>query len=212
MRISATATADKESVMRSRAAGFSLLEILVVVTLIAGLAALVMPALIGSNPAKDRDLERQKLERLVVLASDYSLFRGQLVGFQLTADEVIPTVFDLEKKQFLPIEEPGLASLSFEEPVTLEWELDDQPDTDVDGPSLDVAAGQIVKTEPDVEARPLPALFFFPSGEATPVKLFVRHPDVEGQLTIEVDAMGRIVEPEDDDNGDAYAEDDQDAL
>ena len=189
---------------RPEQSGFTLLEILVVVTLVAGIAAFVMPALLGENPGKAQRSEADRIGRLLTLASDYSLFRGQLVAVTLTSDQITPLVFSLDEQDFIPVDEKGLRAIDLEEPLQLEWELDTTGSPDQ--PTLAQAALAVrneKKQEPgeqgDQQAEVPeedPQLFFFPSGEATGAVLLIRHPDNPETLRLKLDAMGRVSDPD----------------
>ena len=191
-------------IRRAGQTGFTLLEILVVVTLVAGIAAFVMPALLGDNPVKEQRAQADRVSRLLTLASDYSLFRGQLVALLLSPEEITPLVFSLEEQDFVSLEEEGLRVLALEEPLQLEWELDAQAGEA--GPTLADAAlaatqpdkpGQYGEQESPVTAtEETPQLFFFPSGEATTATMMIRHPDSAEPVRLQLDAMGRVRDPD----------------
>lgn len=204
MPISTIATTDaRERGRGALAGGFSLLEILVVVALIGSLAAMIAPSLIRDNSARDREEAAESIARLLTLASDYAMFRGQLMAVRLTSDTLEPLLFDIEEYKFEAPQEAAFAPLELGDGLLLEWTLDEQ--TDAAEPALASAIETLQKseiTEFGEQQDAPPQIYLFPSGETTPVTLRLIHDELSGESLVRLDTIGRATLPDLEEEGD----------
>ena len=198
-------------------AGFTLLEIMVVVMLMGLLTAVLVSQ--GNWTSDDRQLEEEaaRLEDTLALLNERSLFSGQLLALRLETTGWTPLSYDRIEGEFLPVEDTALKAHRLPPSLELVWELDDLGDEQA---SLSDVAEELVKDdvmsgagkallddeesdESEQDEDDFPQVFFFPSGEVSPLTLTLRaYDDVEAVQRLRVSALGRFSDPD--------AEDDQD--
>lgn len=199
----------------ARQAGFTLLEILVVVMLVGLLTAVIASqgnwTLSDDGIQEDADRLRDTLE----LLNERSLFSGQLLALQLQGDGWTPLAYDRNERAFLAIEDSSLRARTLSPGQSLEWQVDALDEEEV---SLSDVAESLVKE--DMMATPeelststeesgknesssteadkdLPQVFFFPSGEVTPVTVTLlsdEQPDVFQRW--QISALGQVTDPD----------------
>lgn len=180
--------------LSSRLRGFSLLEVLVVVTLLALFASLALPLMNRDSNTRDFAWQAARLRDTLLVLNETSLFRGELLALHLQPDGYRPLRYDPAERSFTPLEESGnLAEFTLPEGIALEWELEAAPRQEGELSLAEAAERLLVEEETSPAEQTLPQLFFFPSGEVTPVRLFLR--DVEsGEVEqLDVNTMGRVV-------------------
>lgn len=189
-------TATGKPARTGRSSGFSLLEILVVVFLVGLVATVAAPTFVRDNHARDREDAAEAIARMLMLASDYAMFRGQLMAVRLTPGGLEPLLFDLEEYTFNAPAEGAFKALELDEPLLLEWTLDEQQDPA--NPTLASAVEKLQKSEVKefgADKATAPQVFLFPSGETTPITLKVIHSDVAGESLVQLDSIGRTTFP-----------------
>lgn len=214
MRISVTTTSNPVR-------GFSLLEIMVVAALIGVLAAFAVPMVISGGGGSQLKRQADQVSALLEQLNEQSLFVGELLAARLEEDRVVPLRYSHQESGFVPTQgrSGGLSELELAEGIRLEWELEQ---SDRRGPDLRDALGKRLTGEEDEQGRsrlesradesgktpdasgadssdsdqPLPQVFFFPSGEVTPVTLWLRGPDTrDGGIQLELNTVGRVARP-----------------
>lgn len=211
----------------SRLHGFSLLEIMVVIGLIALMAAIAVPAIIGDRGASDLGKQSERLTGVLEQLNEQSLFLGQMLAARLEPDRVQPLRYAHEETAFVPLEGEGeLSALELPDGVRLEWRLE-EPDSQR-GPDLREAVSSRLDDEQSDGRDPErgsdegngkqqdsasaegssddtpPQLFFFPSGEATPITLWLRPVGSEGEgIKLKVNSLGRVKRPSGEEEDDA---------
>lgn len=179
MQISTTANCSADA--RRRTAGFTLVEILIVVVMVALFAAVLVPGFFLSD---DRDLDQAGLwlEELLGTVGEQSVFSGELLGIHLTEQRVTPMRFDPEQQKFVPFGGDSRAALEgreLKDALRLSWELEAVEAHQYDAPPgagyglVEAAEARLVAGEDREDRDQRPQLFFFPSGEATPARLKV---------------------------------------
>ena len=214
---------------RTLQSGFTLLEIMVVVGLIALLSAVVVSQ--GNWTSDDRQLEQEsaRLKDTLALLNERSLFSGQLLALRLRHDGWEPLAYDIAAADFLPIEDTALKPRQIPPALELVWQLDELADEEQ--ASLSQVAETLVKKDTSLdlgedtvgegdeeEARQqdsnreydeedekaFPQIFFFPSGEVSPVTLAMQsQDDLEQVQRWQISALGQIKDPDrEQDDGD----------
>lgn len=176
----------------SSVSGFTLLEVLVVVTLLALFASMTLP-MMGRNPSgEDLDYQGERLRNTVQILSENSLFRGELLALRVDADTYQPMQYDVTERAFLDMAgDEALAGYTLPSQYLLEWQLADEESSDEQ--TLAYAANALSEPDTKEEETPSPQIFFFPSGESTPITLLLRDSEQNRELRLIVDPAGRVV-------------------
>ena len=204
-----------------RQSGFTLLEILVVVGLVAMLSLAVLVVPVWVDDQRQLDSESASLADTLTMLNEQSLFSGRLMALRVTERGWTPLTYDVGEREFVPAQGNGLQANRLPESLELTWQYDDLPDDDrEERVSLQDAAKQLVSDDPfggddegllggdrdgrdgerdDEEADddPLPQVFFFPSGETTPITFTVRsREDVDLEARRRMSALGKVRDPD----------------
>ncbi len=203
MPISASVTAEADPLRRPQLlhgtagqAGFTLLEVLVVVFLMVAISTVVVVAALRGGGQDESSRTLAELSDTIVLMTEQSLFRGDLLAIRFTDGGWEPLRFDVTEAEFLPLPAP-LEAVALPDNIRLEWQL--EQDRDNQGLSIGEAAEALLADDisPDEKPKP-PQMFFFPSGEASPVAIWLADEDagVRRQLTVNALGVVTIVEDE----------------
>ncbi|MED5238337.1 MAG: prepilin-type N-terminal cleavage/methylation domain-containing protein [Pseudomonadota bacterium] len=206
---------------RLRQAGFTLLEILVVVMLIGLLTAVIASQGNWTLSEDGLDEEAARLYDTLELLSERSLFSGQLLALRLKSNGWVPLAYDRNERDFLPIDDASLKSRALAANLSLEWQVDSLEGDQV---SLSDVAENLVKKDvmaapeglsdqadedgsetrsEDERDDPLPQVFFFPSGEVTPVTLsMLSNDDLDRFQRWQISALGQVSDPDNADQED----------
>lgn len=179
----------------SSQAGFTLLEVLVVVFLMVAISTVVVVAALRGGGQDESAKARAELSDTVVLMTEQSLFRGDLLAMRFTDTGWEPLRFDVTEAEFMPLPAP-LEAVTLPDNLRLEWRL--EQDGNDQGPSIADAAEALVADDisPDEKPKP-PQMFFFPSGEASPVTIWLVDEDAGVRRQLTVDALGAVAITED---------------
>jgi general secretion pathway protein H len=215
-----------------RQSGFTLLEILVVVGLVAMLSLAVLVVPVWVDDQRQLDSESASLADTLTMLNEQSLFSGRLMALRVTERGWTPLTYDVGERAFVPAQGNGLQANRLPESLELTWQYDDLPD-DEERMSLQDAAKQLVTDDPfggddqglvgdDREERggerddeedddeALPQVFFFPSGETTPITFTVRsRQDLDLQSRRRMSALGKVRDPERDEEEEALTAPDE---
>ncbi|MGD2055027.1 MAG: type II secretion system minor pseudopilin GspH [Gammaproteobacteria bacterium] len=138
--------------------GFSLLELLVVIVIIAILFTFTTLAIRGTSPEELIQTEAQRLDRLIQLALEEAILRGTEYGLEFKPDSYRFLLFI--ENTWQPLEDDKLLRQR-QLPESMEFELEiEQIDVLVEKQSDD--------SESEDEDRPDPQVFILSSGEITP--------------------------------------------
>ena len=189
--------------------GFSLLEVLVVVALIGLFSLLVLTQGGWLNEERELDQYQARLHDTLELLHEQSLFAGALVGLRLRHDGWQPMIFDLQQQQFIALDQRHLRRQALPRQLGLHWQLDDDDEQeglaaltapllsdDDEAPQPEMASEEGGRDDPQGEAQVMPQLFFFPSGETSPVTLTLYARDTEVQRKLQLSSRGRVTNPE----------------
>jgi len=166
--------------MPARSAGFTLLELLVVITII-GILATFATLSIGNRALDDRlEVESQRLEQVLKLAAEEAETKGLEIGFRYTQQQY----------EFLSIGKDGnwapysasgpLRPRAIPEPFYLELRVEDRPTP----PASVATTGKSTKIEPQI--------LLLSSGEATAFSMDIKAQDYAPFYRIAVDALGKF--------------------
>jgi general secretion pathway protein H len=192
-------------------AGFTLLEIMVVVMLMGLLTAVLVSQ--GNWTSDDRQLEEEaaRLEDTLALLNERSLFSGQLLALRLETTGWTPLAYDRIEGDFLPVDDTALKAHRLPPSLELVWELDDLGE---DQASLSEVAETLVQDDvmagsgkallddeesdgSDQDEAVFPQVFFVPSGEVSPLTVTLRaYDDVEAEQRLRVSALGQFSDPD----------------
>lgn len=201
--------------------GFTLLEILVVVSLIAmiSLAVLVVP--VWTDDSRELDREAGRLSDTLTMLSEDSLFSGKLMALRVTDSGWAPLQYDVASSRFVPAEGEGLQAQSLPDSLEMSWQSDQLAGQDQQTPTLQQAAQHLVAQDPFGDngqgllskdnhsgsgaankkgggdgSQPLPQAYFFPSGESTPMTFTVRsRNNLDLQAKRQLTALGQVRDP-----------------
>jgi general secretion pathway protein H len=216
--------------------GFTLLEILVVVGLVAMLSLAVLVVPVWVDDQRQLDSESASLADTLTMLNEQSLFSGRLMALRVTEQGWTPLTYDVGERAFVPAQGNGLQANRLPESLELTWQYDDLPDDNQEERvSLQDAAKQLVSDDPfggddqgllsddrdpragersdqeeEDEEDPLPQVFFFPSGETTPITFTVRsRQDLDLETRRQMSALGKVRDPDRDEEEEALTAPDE---
>ena len=164
---------------RARQAGFTLLEVLVVVVLIGIIVTFVVRS-VGDGGRQERILrEAQRLTALVELVGEESIIKSATIGLKFERGGYLFLFHDGERWQ--EVERDDLLK-----PHQLDGMM--EMELLVEGYSVDLE--QVIPAEVVEERGPQPQVVFLPSGERTPFELALRYQDDESGYLLAVPPLG----------------------
>lgn len=183
MPISATGPGINAGVQRTR--GFTLLEILVVLVIVAAMAALLVFSFSDSSEQRLRR-EANGFAALLNAAADEAVMRGIELGVVLDDEGYRFVVFDPETKQWQAAAAQGLAAHKFPERYAIDFELD--------GSAVDQQALERIKllAQRTDDERLRPSILILSSGEITPFTLTLRLADQGAAVTLRCDGLNPV--------------------
>jgi len=217
-----------------RQSGFSLPEILEVVGRVAMLSLAVLVVPVWVDDQRQLDSESASLADTLTMLNEQSLFSGRLMALRVTERGWTPLTYDVGERAFVPAQGNGLQANRLPESLELTWQYDDLPDDeDEERVSLQDAAKQLVSDDPfggddqgllgddrdepedgrdeeEEDQEPLPQVFFFPSGETTPITFTVRsRQDLDLEARRQMTALGKVRDPDRDEEEEALTAPDE---
>ncbi len=157
----------------SREHGFTLLELLVVVVIVAILFTYTTLAIRSDTPEEIIKKEAQRMERLVQLALEESILRGEEYGLEIFLDGYRFLRFDVTENRWLPLTDDKILRQR-ELPLDMELEMNLE-DTEIvielasdpmKEQKLDLDSGSDEEDSDEEKAKP--QIFLLSSGEITP--------------------------------------------
>jgi general secretion pathway protein H len=143
---------------RKRDRGFSLLELLVVIVIISILFTFTTLAIRGTSPEELIQTEAQRLDRLLQLALEEAILKGQEYGLEFKPDSYRFLLYF--ENTWQPLDNDDLLR-ERQLPQNMEFELEiEQIEVLVEKDSAD--------TDKQAEEKPDPQVFILSSGEITP--------------------------------------------
>lgn len=167
----------------ARSAGFTLLEIMVVVVIIATLTSLVLLSVSGEG-SRDRELQREadRLAAVLRLAGEDAVLRSLELGLRVEPDGYSFVV--LEEQAWRNVSGDGSRVLR---PHRLPQGL--ELDIEVEGLEVELAGGD---EQDEAEAAEEPHIVLLSSGELTPFRMTLGESGRMPLMVVEGHATGRI--------------------
>lgn len=176
--------------MRPVTRGFTLIEILVVIVIVATIVSIaVLSVNVGGEDA-ELDTERRRLASLIEMVQDEAVMQGREFGIEVMSSSYRFVEFDPLTRQWAEIIGDDLYRLR-RLPEGLEFELF------IDDRRIELAPNPKELSEPDESRRPgadpyIPHLFVFASGEATVFELHVWRRQTDQRLVLRGDVLGEL--------------------
>jgi general secretion pathway protein H len=162
--------------MPQRAAGFTLLEILVVVTLIAIIVTVTALSFGARGFDAEIDREGRRLAALIGLASEEAIMQGREWGVEIHQRGYLFHIYSHDERAWLPLEnDPHFRARELPEGIALELRLE----------------GRRADLRPTPAQTPRPQLVLLSSGEHTPFSLQLLRPR-QARLTLSGGATGEL--------------------
>ncbi|MEO1244073.1 MAG: type II secretion system minor pseudopilin GspH [Pseudomonadota bacterium] len=203
MRSSRKSVAARPSPERStcsRQSGFTLLEVLVVVFIIAVISGVSVLSLGVLSNERDVEREATRAMALFAIAKDEAMLQGREFGVEFQRSGYRFVEYDPDSEQWfdVPGDEDLLRTYSLPEEMELELYLDDQlirlDDTLAELSQLD---DEQSSSNPSDEYSP--HVFLYSSGDMTPFELHVLRTSDNARIRFEIDLLGNARYLEEDD-------------
>ena len=161
-----------KDVALDRQNGFTLLELLVVVVIVAILFTYTTLAIRSDTPEETIKKEAQRMERLVQLALEEAILRGEEYGIEIFLDGYRFLHFDVTENRWLPLSDDKILRQR-ELPLEMELEMNLE-DTEI---VIELASEPMSEQELDLnidndendeDEKAKPQIFLLSSGEITP--------------------------------------------
>ncbi len=175
---------------RSKSPGFTLIEILVVVIIVATISSLALLSLGLVADDRELDRERKRLATLLSVAQEEAALQGREFGVELLQDGYRFVEFDPFDERWTAVVGDELFRLR-QLPEGMEFELyvDDRR---VILPLDAVALEETDDDEKDNVSDYSPHLYLSSSGTGTPFEIRVRRPAYDQELVVRGDILGNV--------------------
>jgi general secretion pathway protein H len=151
-------------------AGFTLIEVMVVVVIIGVLINLTVLSLRSRSPADQLNEESQRLKSLIEIASEEALLRSSLIGVDIS--ETGYGFLRLEKETWQPVNDTLLRNRELPEEVHISLTLAQPPSDD--------------------EEKRTPEIILLNSGEITPFDLKISSIHIDDYYRLSGDETGEL--------------------
>jgi len=177
------------TVSRHSERGFTLLEILIVVVLVAIVTAAAVNTINFVVDEADAKTEAQRIAALATLAAEEAVLTGREYGLRIDDETLEFLLFDDLTRQWQPLADDRIFhSRPIPESIRLELVLEGQA-VMLGGET----EGSTTPSEDEEESVEPPQLMFLSSGEITPFTLTVAEREPDGDTwTVEGDLLGRM--------------------
>ena len=180
----------------SRARGFTLIEVLVVIVIVATIVSMALLSLGVAGEDEELDTERRRLAALIETVQDEAMFQGREFGIEFTTSAYRFVEFDALTRQWAEVPFDDLYRLrSLPEGLEFELYIDDKRiELNNDPKKIDDPDDQPLSAGVQVY---VPHLFVFASGEITAFELRLWRPQTDVELVLVGDILGEVRYAED---------------
>jgi general secretion pathway protein H len=154
-----------------RAAGFTLIEVMVVVVIIGILINFTMLSLRSRSPADQLNEESKRLKSLIEIASEEALLRSSLIGVDIS--ETGYSFLRLKEETWEPVNDNLLRNRELPEEVRISMTLAQPPSDD--------------------EEKRTPEIILMNSGEITPFDLKISSSHIDDYFRLSGDETGELI-------------------
>lgn len=158
-----------------RERGFTLLELLVVLSIIGILATIVVVSFVGSDHHSIVRNEADRMIRTLELARKESMLRNELWGVLIEDDTYEFVYYDFDQTQWLPLGRKPYVEESLERNLELVFNTPEE-----------------VANETSGEEGEVPEIVIEPTGEITPFQIDIRHIDSLVTTSFETDGLAKV--------------------
>ena len=174
--------------MRTPSRGFTLVEILVVVVIIATVVSIALLSINVAGDDTELDQERRRIASLIEIIQDEAVLQGREFGVEIMTSSYRFVEFDPLTRQWSEVPGDDLYRLR-RLPDGLEFELY------IDDRRIDLKndPGRLADAEKRRNAVVdpyIPHLFVFASGESTVFELHIVRPELDRRLILRGDVLG----------------------
>lgn len=190
--------------LRGPQTGFTLVEVLVVVVLMALMAALLLPNISVGDKSKHEQFAQNAHVLFAALAEE-SVFSGELLALQITEESLRPLRFASYEEGFTPYQQStgSIKPLPLPSGVSLRWQAQGELASDeqsADAGALEqwqTSSGATVQAHTFGAQAVAPDVFFYPSGETSPGELRIyADAAVPQALTLSMLGQASLEQPE----------------
>ncbi len=174
----------------SKCRGFTLIEILVVVIIVATISSLALLSLGLVADDRELDRERKRLATLLEVALEDAALQGREFGVELLRNGYRFVEFDPFDERWTAVVDDDLFRLR-QLPDGMEFELyvdDRRVVLPLDAAALDETG----EDQPDGVGKFSPHLYLSSSGDTTPFEIRVRRPAYDQELVVRGDILGNV--------------------
>lgn len=165
----------KPSACKRRERGFTLLELLIVLSIIGILATIVVVSFVGSDHHSIVRNEADRMIRTLELARKESMLRNELWGVLLEDDTYEFVYYDFDQSQWLPLDRKPYLESPLEKNLELVFNTPEE-----------------VANETSGEEGEVPEIVIEPTGEITPFQIDIQHIDSLVTTSIETDGLTKV--------------------
>ncbi|MDJ0794415.1 MAG: type II secretion system minor pseudopilin GspH [Woeseiaceae bacterium] len=180
----------------SKARGFTLIEILVVIVIVATIVSIALLSIGVAGEDEELDTERKRLTALIETVQDEAMLQGREFGIEFTISAYRFVEYDALTRQWAEVPFDDLYRLRAL-PEGLEFELyidDKRVELNNDPKEIDDPDEKPLSAGVQVYA---PHLFVFASGEGTAFELRLWRPQTDAELVLVGDVLGQLRNGED---------------
>ncbi len=141
-----------------RSAGFTLLELLVVLFIIGVVASIVIVSIVGSDHKSIVRHEADRIVRTIELARREATLRNELWGVVLDTNQYELRQYEFQSEEWLPIDRKPYVGMVLKEDYLLRYTVPDA-----------------IRNEGAEDEGPMPQIVIEPTGEITPFQIDVYH-------------------------------------
>ncbi|MDJ0748659.1 MAG: type II secretion system minor pseudopilin GspH [Woeseiaceae bacterium] len=180
----------------SKARGFTLIEVLVVIVIVATIVSMALLSLGVAGEDEELDTERRRLAALIETVQDEAMFQGREFGIEFTTSAYRFVEYDALSRRWAEVPFDDLYRLR-RLPEGLEFELfvdDKRIELNNDLRKIDDPDDDPLSSGVQVY---VPNLFVFASGEITAFELRLWRPQSDAELVLVGDILGEVRYAED---------------